>query len=88
MLVNFNQWDSSSINLLVYTFTKTTVWSEWLDVQQDVFLQIAAIVKEAGADFAFPSTTLYPGTNFNANQPFLAPPLAGEESSPSPGAPN
>lgn len=88
MLVNFNQWDSSSINLLVYTFTKTTVWSEWLDVQQDVFLQIAAIVKEAGADFAFPSTTLYPGTNFNANQPFLEPPPAGEESSPSPGAPN
>lgn len=71
MLVNFNQWDSSSINLLVYTFTKTTVWSEWLDVQQDVFLKIAAIVKEAGADFAFPSTTLYPGTSFNPAQPFV-----------------
>ena len=72
MLVNFNQWDSSSINLLVYTFTKTTVWSEWLDIQQDVFLKIAAIVKEAGADFAFPSTTLYPGTGFNPAQPFVA----------------
>ena len=74
ILVNFNQWDSSSINMMVYAFTKTTVWSEWLDAQQDVFMQIAGIVKEAGADFAFPSTTLYPGTTFNPNQPFIAAP--------------
>ena len=60
ILVNFNQWDSSSINLMVYCFTKTTVWSEWLDQQQDIFLQIANIVKSHDADFAFPSMTLYP----------------------------
>ena len=60
ILVNFNEWDSSSINMMVYCFTKTTIWREWLDVQQEVFLQIAETVKKAGADFAFPSTTLYP----------------------------
>ena len=57
--MNFNQWGSSSINVMIYAFTKTTDWSLWLDQQQDVFLKVADIVKVAGADFAFPSTTLY-----------------------------
>ncbi len=74
ILVNFNEWDSSSINMLVYCFTKTTVWSDWLDVQQDVFLKIADIVSGAGAEFAFPSTTLYPPSNVNPNHPLFAQP--------------
>ena len=69
ILVNFNQWDSSSVNVMVYCFTKTTVWKDWLDIQQDVFLQIADIVQSAGADFAFPSTTLYAGSSGDAQDP-------------------
>ena len=60
ILVNFNAWDASSINMMVYCFTDTTVWKEWLDIQQRIFLEIAAIVKRSGADFAFNCTTLYP----------------------------
>ena len=36
---------------------------------QDVFLQIAEIVQSAGADFAFPSTTLYAGSGSDAQEP-------------------
>ena len=71
ILVNFNQWDSSSVNMLVYCFTKTTIWGDWLDQQQDVFLKIADIVKQAGADFAFPSTTLYPPSSMDPQQPWF-----------------
>ncbi len=60
ILVNFNAWDASSINMMVYCFTKTTAWQEWLNIQQAVFLEIASIVKRSGADFAFDCTTLYP----------------------------
>ena len=60
IVVNFNQWDASSVNMLVNCFTKTTDGLEWLEIQQDVFFRIADIVSAAGADFAFPSTTLYP----------------------------
>ena len=70
ILVNFNQWDSSSINILVYCFTETTVWKEWLDIQQDVFMKIGEIVRQAGADFAFPSTTIYPSTGSAPKQPW------------------
>ena len=37
---------------MVYCFTKTTVWQEWLAVQQDVYLKIITIVQANGADFA------------------------------------
>ena len=60
ILVNFNAWEQSSINLLVYCFTTTTVWKDYLDIQQDVFLKIANLVKANGAAFAFNCTTLYP----------------------------
>ena len=71
ILVNFNQWGDSSINMMIYAFTKTTVWAEWLDAQQDVFLRIAEIVRLADADFAFPSTTVYPSSDFNTEHPLL-----------------
>ena len=60
--------------MLVYCFTETTVWKEWLDIQQDVFLKIGEIVQQEGADFAFPSTTLYPSTVSDPAQPWQAKP--------------
>ena len=59
LLVYFNQFADSSLNIMVYCFTKTTVWAEWLAAQQDVYLKIIDIVQSHGADFAFPSQTLY-----------------------------
>ena len=68
ILVNFNQWDASSINMMVYCFTKTTVWAEWLNIQQAIFLDIAGIVQGSGAEFAFNCMTLYPASSSNPNQ--------------------
>ena len=33
ILVHFKEWDSSSVNMQVYCFTKTVGWEEWLDIQ-------------------------------------------------------
>ena len=68
ILVNFNQWDASSINMMVYCFTKTTIWSEWLDIQQSIFLDIAGIVKTSGAEFAINGMTLYPASSSTPKQ--------------------
>lgn len=59
LLVYFNGFGDSSLNIMVYCFTRTTVWKEWLAVQQQVYLNIIDIVQSHGADFAFPSQTLY-----------------------------
>ena len=55
----FNAFADSSLNVMVYCFTKTTQWAKWLQVQQDVYLQIIDIVQKHGADFAYPTQTLY-----------------------------
>ena len=59
ILVHFNEWNSSCVNMLVYCFTRTTRWKQWLDIQQSVFLKIAEIVEQSGAKFAMNCTTFY-----------------------------
>lgn len=59
LLVYFNNFADSSLNIMVYCFTKTTKWAEWLAAQQEVYLAIIEIVHKHGADFAFPSRTIY-----------------------------
>ena len=44
---------------MVYCFTKTTVWGEWLSLKEQLAYRIKEIVAEAKSDFAFPTTTLY-----------------------------
>lgn len=59
LLVYFDAFADSSLNIMVYCFTKTVKWAEWLEVQQEVYLKIIEIVHQQGADFAFPSETIY-----------------------------
>ena len=58
LIVNFNAYNSSSLDFFIYCFTKTTNWIRFHEVKQDVLLKIVEIVHEHGADFAFPTTTL------------------------------
>jgi MscS family membrane protein len=48
-----------SIKILVYCFTTTNVWGEFLEVQQELAMTIKAIVEGVGASFAFPSRSIY-----------------------------
>lgn len=59
LIVNLNQFGDSSVNLMVYTFTKTTVWVKYHEVKQEVLLSIAEIIEQHGASIAFPTTTLH-----------------------------
>jgi MscS family membrane protein len=59
LIVNLNQFGDSSVNLMVYTFTKTTIWVKYHEVKQDVLLKIAEIIEQHGASIAFPTTTLH-----------------------------
>lgn len=57
--VHIDRFSDSSIDILLYAFTVTTDWIEWLKVKEDLLLKIKEIVATAGTDFAFPSRTLY-----------------------------
>ncbi len=58
LIVNFNQFGASSLDLMIYTFTKTTVWTTFHHVKQDVLLKIGQIIERQGAQIAFPTQTL------------------------------
>ena len=58
LIVNFDRFSASSVDFFVYTFTKTTDWIHFHEVKHDILLRIAEIIAEAGAEVAFPTTTL------------------------------
>ncbi|MCK0068494.1 mechanosensitive ion channel family protein [Kordiimonas laminariae] len=57
--VRIDRFSDSSIDILLYCFTNTTDWLEWLAIKEGLLLEIKRIVASAGTDFAFPSRTLY-----------------------------
>ena len=57
--VKLDGFGDSSINILIYCFTNTNVWAEWLKIKEELVLKIKEIVEEAGAGFAFPSSSVY-----------------------------
>jgi MscS family membrane protein len=59
LIVNFNQFGASSLDLMIYTFTRTTVWVEYHSVKQDVLLKFGEIIGRHGAEIAFPTQTLH-----------------------------
>ncbi|WP_415408056.1 mechanosensitive ion channel family protein [Sulfurovum sp. CS9] len=58
-LVYMDEFADSSINILVYCFSRTVVWSEWLEIKEDVMFKIAEILKKNNLDFAYPTLTLH-----------------------------
>lgn len=59
LMVNFVSFAPSSVDFFVYTFTKTTVWTEFHAIKQEVLLKIAAIITQHGAEIAFPTSTVH-----------------------------
>ena len=71
--VRIDRFSDSSIDIMVYCFTVTTSWGEWLAIKERLAYRIKSIVEEAGSDFAFPSRTLYVGSGGDAPEIFVPP---------------
>ncbi|NIA67066.1 mechanosensitive ion channel family protein [Pelagibius litoralis] len=57
--VRIDSFNDSSIDIMLYCFTKTTNWGEWLEIKEQLAYHIMKVVEEAGSGFAFPSQSLY-----------------------------
>jgi len=58
-LVNFTDFGASSLDIMVYCFTTTTVWGDYLDARQDLCLRIMRLLEAQGLEIAFPSRSVY-----------------------------
>ncbi len=77
MFVHIDSFADSSIDLMIYCFTKTTDWGEWLAIKETFALELKNIVESEGAAFAFPSRTLYIAAD-NSNVEAFPPPIDAE----------
>jgi MscS family membrane protein len=57
--VRIDRFSDSSIDIMVYCFTRTTDWGQWLEIKESLAYRIKEIVTAAGTGFAFPSQSLY-----------------------------
>jgi MscS family membrane protein len=57
-MVHFDRFGASSLDILIYCFTRTVVWTEYHAVREEVLLGIGEIIERHGAEIAFPTRTL------------------------------
>lgn len=56
MIVNFNGFNAYTLDILIYTFTKTTKWVDFHIIKQKVLMDVYELIRESGADIAFPTS--------------------------------
>jgi MscS family membrane protein len=81
--VRIANFGDSSIDMMVYCFTNTTNWGEYLEIKEALAYEIKGLVAAAGSDFAFPSQSLYVETVPSGTEIFPAGRCASENSGPS-----
>lgn len=59
LLVYLDEFSDSSINILVYCFTKSVDWEDWLATKENIMHKIMAIFEKNNLEFAFPSLSIY-----------------------------
>ena len=57
--IRVTQFNDSSIDLLIYCFTKSTRWYDYTKAKEDLILEIIKIVKNNESDFAYPTQTIH-----------------------------
>ena len=75
LFVRIDRFSDSSIDIMVYCFTRTTVWGEWLAEKERLAYRIKEIVEGAGGAFAFPSRSVYIAAE--GAEPFVPPEAPG-----------
>jgi MscS family membrane protein len=59
LLVYIDEFGSTSINILVYCFSRSPVWEDWLDTKEDVMIKIARLVEKNHCEFAYPTQVVH-----------------------------
>ena len=73
LYVRIDKFSDSSIDLMLYCFTKTTNTGEWLEIKEKLAYAIKEIVENSGTAFAFPSHSIYVETPLDVPETFIPP---------------
>lgn len=70
ILVKFTDFRDFSLGVLLYFFTKTTMYDEYLNVKQDINLRIIEVLERHGIEIAFPTQQIYVAEHIKENKSF------------------
>ena len=59
LLVFIDEYSSSSIDILVYCFSKSPNWEDWLITKEEVIVEISKLVEKNNCEFAYPAQTIF-----------------------------
>ena len=59
LFVSVEKFNDSSIDILIYTFSNTNEWEEYLKIKEKLAYKIKEIVESNQSSFAFPSQSIY-----------------------------
>lgn len=76
--VRVDGFSPSSIDIMVYCFTKTVGWGEWLAEKERLACRIKEIVEGAGSAFAFPTRSVHLVSDADAE--IFVPPVSRQPS--------
>ena len=57
--VKLDKFNDSSIDILIYCFTSTNDWEKFLEIKENLAIEIKSKVEELKLNFAFPSRSIY-----------------------------
>jgi MscS family membrane protein len=57
--VNFLRLSASSLDVDIFAYVYARDWADFLQIQEELLLSVMDLVKQAGAEIAFPSQTMY-----------------------------
>ena len=59
VMVNLDNFSSSSIDIMIYCFSRSVIWGEWYEVKEDVMFKVAEILKHNHLEFAYPTMLIH-----------------------------
>ena len=51
LLVFIDEFSPSSIDILIYCFSKSPAWEDWLETKEDIMIKISKLVRKNHCDF-------------------------------------
>jgi len=79
--VNFLRLSASSIDVEIFAYVFAIDWVDFLQIQQELLLSVMDIIKQAGAEIAFPSQTMYLAAHSSDKLAHLIPEFVGVDGS-------
>ena len=62
------KFNDSSIDVIIICFTSTKDWEKYLQIKEELAMEIKANLENIGLNFAFPSQSIYMEKTSNENK--------------------